>query len=268
MTSETSRSAIGLLAPASGPLPLVSRDGPTTDLFGQPVVPVSHIPSLEAERATMIQGICGRTYFESYEARERSASDLLSSWESRLVDRMAMVGSTECALIWRRKVTPAGHSIFRLAPSTLHSNGTGSGGSLWPAPKAANAGPDFAKVERSATGISLQTAMAGVTYWVAPSARDWKDSEGMATEGESRDGDQIALPGMEKNRSRIDRLPRQMIAQDRTEAGGPTPSGSSAMTKKRGAPNPGHPCWLMGWSAELISGACAAILSTRSSTRR
>lgn len=34
---------------------------------------------------------------------------------------------------------------------------------------------------------------------------------------------------------------------------------------KAGAPNPGFPCWLMGWSDELVSGALRAIQSYRSS---
>ena len=42
----------------------------------------------------------------------------------------------------------------------------------WPTPKAAAAGPDFAKIERSDTGPSLQTVMAGTSYWSTPRASD------------------------------------------------------------------------------------------------
>ncbi len=40
---------------------------------------------------------------------------------------------------------------------------------MWPTPKASAAGPDFAKMDRSATGISLQTA---VRQWPTPQAHD------------------------------------------------------------------------------------------------
>ena len=79
---------------------------------------------------------------------------------------------------------------------------------------------------------------------VTPSARDWKDSVGMATSS----GD----------RSRMDQLPRQMAHS------GPTTNGSPAQTEKRGAsrgsPNPYFAAWLMGWPEWLISGAHTAIL--------
>jgi hypothetical protein len=39
----------------------------------------------------------------------------------------------------------------------------------WPTPKSSIAGPDFAKLDRSATGISLQTAAA---LWATPTAQD------------------------------------------------------------------------------------------------
>lgn len=265
-----------------------------------------------------------------------------------------MVGSTESALIWRVKTTPAGRSISRLAPSTLHTNGIDSTGSQWPTPKSSAAGPDFAKMTRSDTGLSLQTVMAGVdrwptpsvanatggqssrsgdrkdemllsglmreadkaqwstprasdgekgapnqkfsgggqplpaqiygaqtaieaSPWVTPSARDWKDTPGMATSS----GD----------RNRIDQLPRQMAQEPQaswptptslsfkdshqpgngrsmnkmmelaegTALTGPTPSGSSATMAKRGAPNPVFAFWLMGFPEEWISGALEAM---------
>jgi len=42
---------------------------------------------------------------------------------------------------------------------------------LWPMPKSSAAGPDFAKMDRSATGISLQTAVAMLPM---PTAMDYK----------------------------------------------------------------------------------------------
>lgn len=123
--------------------------------------------------AHVIQGICGRTYFESSVPLALPATDLLSSWENRLVARAATVGSTECALIWRKKLTPRGLVIFRLARSTRLSNATACGGSLWPAPVAGSeSGPDFGKAARSNTGHRLETVMVGTALWPAPQARD------------------------------------------------------------------------------------------------
>lgn len=62
----------------------------------------------------------------------------------------------------------AGELWERTTPA-LHTSETESG--LWPTPKASAAGPDFAKLKRSATGISLQTAVA---LWPTPTARDAK----------------------------------------------------------------------------------------------
>jgi hypothetical protein len=49
---------------------------------------------------------------------------------------------------------------------------------------------------------------------------------------------------------------------------GPTPTGCSATTEKRGAPNPAHPCWLMGFPSAWLSGADSATPSSRSSRRK
>lgn len=284
MTSEDTPNAISLPVPGSGALGPELQAGPTTDLFGARAAPVSRSRRRAGNSAPMIQGICGRTYIGCSVPPAQQDSKFLCSWESRLRERLATIGSTESALIWRGKVSPQGQSISRLARSTLHTNGTGSGGALWPTPKSSAAGPDFAKVERSDTGMSLQTMMAATSYWptakasaagessrggdrkdepligslmrmahrVTPSARDWKDSAGMATTGPD-------------DRNRIDQLPRQMVA---IEVSGPTPNGLPATTAKRGAPNPIFACWLMGWPDELVSGALRGIQSFRSSRRK
>ena len=144
--------------------------------------------------------------------------------------------------------------MSRLVPSMRPTDGTGCG--LWP----------------------TETAL-----WVTPSARDWKDSPGMATERE--DG-----------RSRIDQLPRQVaaalwptptsrdhmpahsqqyIASKKAQGHGMSnlsdigplgmvPDGSSATTEKPGALNPEFVCWLMGFLTEWD--ACAPTV-TRSSRK-
>jgi hypothetical protein len=304
-------------APDFGKSPQISPDGPQLDLFGQPVAPASLSAPPAKASASKIQGICGPTSFGS-----SAPAGLLQSWENRLRERLAMVGSTESALIWREKVTPAGRSISRLAPWTPLTGDSGSTGSPWPTPMAgtpAQNGNNYAgnndsirrlevilglretpngpkaqwptpmvadveggrktrSGERSgemllnglmgqwstpratdgsnggpnmsfgAGGTPLPTQMAKASPWATPSARDWKDSSGMAAE---QDG-----------RNRTDQLPRQMVHF------GPTPSGLPALTEKRGAPNPEFACWLMGWPEEFTSGVLLEIQSFLKSRRK
>ncbi len=123
----------------------------------------------------MIQGICGRTYFESSAPPVLPENDLLSLWENRLAARLATVGSTEFALIWRRKTTPAGHAIFRLAPSTRHTNGTGSIGAPWPTPSVANATGGQSSRSGDRKGEMLLSGLmreAETSTWSTPRASD------------------------------------------------------------------------------------------------
>ena len=94
----------------------------------------------------------------------------LSGWESKLRQRLASIGSTECLLTWKASTTPAGRSLSRLVPSTCHT-----------------------------VVIVCGSSQSEAALWITASARDWKDSPGMATE--RPDG-----------RSRIDQLPRQAAA--------------------------------------------------------
>lgn len=134
MTSTASRSAISSRVAGSGRSRRALLDGMMLDLFGPEAAPASPSPPPAKAGEPMIQGICGRTFIAS-----SVPAGPLSSWESRLRERLGMVGSTESALIWRQKITPAGASISRLAPSTRHTNGTGSTGSHCPTPSVANA---------------------------------------------------------------------------------------------------------------------------------
>lgn len=172
MTLSGTRNATSLQEAASGPSQLDLLDGLTIDRSGPDRARVSPSRKLGNKPEQMIQGICGRTFFVSSVTHPLPDTDRLSLWENRLVERLASIGSTESALIWRRSVSPAGRAIYRLAPSMRHINGTESSGS----PK---------------------------TLWTTVSARDWKDSAGMATE--ATDG-----------RVRLDQLPRQMMSYSPT----------------------------------------------------
>lgn len=224
----------------------------------------------------MIQGICGRTFIAS-----SVPEGPLSSWENRLRERLATVGSTESALIWREKATPEGQSISRLAVSTRHTNGTGSTGSQQtynPTPKGSAAGPDYAKLKRSDTGLSLQTIMCA--YNPTPTVADVTGGR------KARSGSRNAEPLLNGLLAAYSPTPTPLSFKDshqpgnsrslnllrahfETALGGQTPNGSSALsTAKRGAPNPVFAFWLMGFPAEWISGALEAMRSYRKPRRK
>ena len=304
---------------ASGPLQLDLLDGLTTGPSGPAPAPASRSRRQAKAEVSTIHGICGPTSFGS-----SVPAGPLSSWESRLRERLATVGSTECALIWREKTTPAGASISRLAPWTPPTSASGSTGSPWPTPTLADvqggrktrsgarsgellmngllaswSTPRASDGEKGGPNMSfgaggqpLPAQMHKASPWVTPSARDWKDTPGMATVAE--DG-----------RVRLDQLPRQMaaastwptptsrdhfpphtpeyIAKHKANGhgmsnlndtlalaapSGPTPNGSPATTAKRGAPNPVFAFWLMGWPDEFQRGVLRAIQSLPRSRRR
>lgn len=155
-------------------------------------------------------------------------------------------------------------------------------------PKGSDAGPDFAKHDRSATGLSLQAQMAEAQEArprAAPRAGDWRSGSSQVGAAELRPGGSMlpeqmteseltkAAPWSTPVSTELTRghgiydqggspLVHQMIE---TEAGGPAPTGSSATTAKRGgSPTPLHPCWLQGFPAVWLLGA---VWATRSASR-
>ena len=98
----------------------------------------------------------------------------------------------------------------------------------WPTPNTPSGGPNVKSTPTHAGGMDLEGAVT-LTSWPTASARDWKDTTGMATTGTNPDG---------STRSRLDQLPR---------VAGLTATGSPAATEKPGQLNPLHSRWLMGY---------------------
>jgi hypothetical protein len=90
----------------------------------------------------------------------------------------------------------------------------------WPTPRAAEAGPDYAIMDRpDSGGVSLQTA-AAMAGWVTTTTRDWKDSG-------------ADIRPREDGSERFDQLPRQANL-----AGWPTPmAGTPAQNGNNAAGN-------------------------------
>jgi hypothetical protein len=312
-TSPAGASAISSQESAVGLLRCVSPDGRKTARSGRDRAPASRSPTRDKARVSTIQGTCGQTSSVS------SAPDgPLSSWESKLRDRLAMVGSTECALIWREKITPAGASISRLAPWTPPTSVPVSTGSLWPTALATSSVRSLEKAQAEidfGTQVRVQDHM--VAAWPTPTAQDLaggrSNPPGTSATGARPDGTKatVGLPGAMKGSPRAtprasdgekggpnqsfsaggQPLPAQIYGAAEAQASpwatpaardyrhpnalplsergggkkgeqlpnqmahlgsGPRPTGSSATTESRGAPNPAFPCWLMGYGAAWL----------------
>jgi hypothetical protein len=136
----------------------------------------------------------------------------LSSLASRWQALTGFAGSILYATTWRRRATPSGRSIFALRawPPRTSANASTGARTGWPTP---NAGPQNDSDSRweqrrkecldrhtNGNGFGLTLGMAvTLAGWPTASARDWKDTPGMAETGTNPDG---------SIRSRTDQLPR------------------------------------------------------------
>ena len=203
MTCEITASVTSSPGSVDGPSQPDLLGGPSTVRSGPDRAPANRSRVLARKPATTTNGTFGPTSFDCC-----VPAGPLSGWESRLRMRLARAGSTESWLTWTGSTTPAGRFHSRLAQSTR-------------------------RTRVIVCGSSLVTAL-----WITASARDWKDSPGMA----------LARPD---GRGRIDQLPRQVMAV--AQAGRTT--GSPATTAEPAALHPAFACWLMGFP--LAWDACA-----------
>lgn len=276
MTSEATRNAISSQVSVGGALQLDLLDGLTGANSGAAVSPASLTALQERASARKTSAISARTSKGSSQP-----ADPQSMWESRLRQRLGAIGSTECILTWKASATPAGRSLSRLVPSIRPIDEIDFG--LWPTPTSLAKAKDGNNEAGNSAGL---VAIRKHALWATASARDWKDSPGMATTGVNPDG---------STRNRLDQLPRQaalyptpkasaagpdFAKADRSATGmslptiaviqqlGAEPSGPSAQTEKPGALNPAFVCWLMGFPPEWENCAPTAMPSSRRSRQK
>ncbi len=197
-------------ASASGLTPSDKPGGPMIGQSGQDPARASLSATQAKVRGLMTSGTFGPPSSGSL-----NSADLQLFLENRLRAKLSTLGSTLYKLTWKPWVTPSGVSRSRLRASVLRTSETGRTG--WPTPTVGNAMGSQSSEGMSATGMTPDgrknavslNHVASLTGWTTPSARDWKDTPGMATTATNPDG---------STRERLDQLPRQAVL-----AGWPTP---------------------------------------------
>jgi hypothetical protein len=250
---------------ADGPAPCDSPDGPTTDLFGQALAPVSRSVRRGSGRGSATSGTFGPSSTAS-----SATARLQSSLANRLLLRTDVCGSMEYVLTWKDWDMRSGPPICALRAQARPISDNACGG--WPTPMAGNPGSDSyneagntdssrrtvwlcgwptpnvpnrgcesreSKDKRGSGGLDLQTTARLVVGWPTPNAM-----EGGAT----------SMSGDRKGELLMGGLVR-----------GLTSTSSNAETEKPGALKPEHSRWLMGYPPEWDACGVTAMPSSRKS---
>ena len=212
-------------------------DGRTAKNVGQDRLLASHSALPENARDSKMSATYGPLFGGS-----SPSADLQSALGNRLRQRMAVNGSPEYALTWKRWDMLSGPPICALRASAHRISGKDCGG--WGTPKTVTG-----KYQNGKAGKILNLeGQADLAGWSTCSSRDWRDTPGMATTGTNPDG---------TIRKRLDQLPRQ--------AGMVLPSGGLAgMGNYEGYRlNPKFSLWLQGYPAEWACCGARAMQSCR-----
>lgn len=213
----------------AGRTPYSSLDGQPKGRSGPDRVHASPIPLLESKRAIKTKEISGPRSSGS------SASVVLTAYlVSRLKTRLATVGSMEYRQTWRGRVTPLGIAYWAHTASAHPTSGSVSTG--WPSPKAKDGrewSPNSKPHQASGHGLGAVAQMAG---WGSPRSSETvrHRSEEALAKAKQRGGS-VAL-------------------EDQVH--GVISNSFHAGTGNRGALNPEHSRWLMGFP--VAWGSCGA----------
>jgi hypothetical protein len=165
-TSPDSCSATSSPESASGPTPCGSQDGRTTDQSGPDPVRASRSRKRGSDKARRTFAICGRLGFDS-----SPSDDLALSLVSKLRPVTDSLGSTMFDMTWKRRVTPAGHSIYALQALGRRTNA--SVFTSWPSPQASDgSGGGQAKRAMNSERSNNLNDFVMLAAWGTPQSRD------------------------------------------------------------------------------------------------
>lgn len=234
MNSADILNATSSLGSEDGPSPSSSPAGHRTVQSGQDHARANLSARQAQESGLLTSGTYGRTGSTLSESAR-----LQASLASRLQARMGSDGSILYRLTWKERVTPSGFRISALRASARPTS------------------DNVSILERKG--------------WSTPSARDWKDTAGMATSAVNPDGSE---------RTRLDQLPRQAALAGwptlsevpggpmRLTVSGQMLTGSFAGMESGGQLNPDLSRWLMGYPAGWASCGATVMQSSRRSPQR
>src|SRR3990167_1630592 len=242
------------------------RDGPRTEKSGQVRAPVNlsrQLPQIGKEWQTK------DTYGLSFDDSSPSVC-LQLSLESRLLQRMAEIGSMEYRLTWKHWAIGSRRLICALRASAPRPSGRGSIGSLkgYPTCRANDAAGDKTPPGRQG-GDSLKVAARLMGYATPQANKTTESGPLMNQDGTPWDGRQkphqngraVTTALADQARMMGTRMDSQKIMP-----GGRRKS-DDGQTGQRGALNPALARWLMGFPAEWDSCGATAMQSSRRSQR-
>lgn len=268
--------AISSVESVDGSTLSVLPDGQRSEASGLVPAPVSRTRQPAKAKATTTRETFGRKCSGS-----SASASLTQSLANKLRQQFATVGSMEYRQTWKEKVTPSGRLYSEHTASARPISDNDFSG--WPTPASidstSNRETMESKAARGSGGINLSTA-ATLAGWPTPNVPlgGRVQSDEVTISGKRANGTkaQVGLENVarlagwasptahEKCRSLEFQKGRELNAREALLIG-PVSTPSPAETENRGALNPAHSRWLMGYPPEWD--ACADMV-TRLSRKR
>lgn len=271
--------------------------GPMTVPCGPRPARASRSRSQGKVKEPPIQGTFGRTFSDS-----PVPSGPLSSWESRLRQRLAKIGSSECDLTWKVSAMSDGALLSRLVPSMPRTveidSGLLLGANHWATPtacmsKGSSEGALTRMSGKSRANDRLDHQVLAMAMWPTPSASGFeaKDAQTLLDrldrcKESTGNGNGFGLTlgqfaclesAMWLTATAVDGArglttrPQDTgipLPQRVGQVLGIPPTGLSDTTGKRGVLNPAFPCWLMGYPLAHLSCGVTAMQSSHRSRQK